>query len=146
MMLDSGAYSVWNSGSTVDLEEYISFCEGCDWAPIFVNLDVIPKDRDKVNVEEGAKQGWENYRRMLDRLPSEKVLPVYHLGEDPKWLERYLSFGATYIGIGRLTVSTARDAEGLRSVRKMLVEDGKPVVRLHGFAVASWDLMGILPW
>lgn len=173
-MLDSGAFSVWTQGVSIDLEKYIAFCEEHPSCSYYVNLDVIPGVPGKKKtltvdaVEDSCQRGWDNYQRMIERLPLKKVIPVFHQGDNVKWLERYLEFGTPYIGISpandrrttghgdtnhtcafkRLQDKTiTTKLQWMRSLKKFLFDGaGRPVVKTHGFAVTSYHLMKFWEW
>jgi hypothetical protein len=68
-MLDSGAYSAWRQRFVIDLDEYIAFIQNnLDYLDSYVNLDVIPGEFGRkptsVEVEESAKQGYSNLKKM----------------------------------------------------------------------------------
>src|SRR3990167_7025894 len=153
-LLDSGAFSVWNSGETIDLNAYIQFCvenPGCSY---FVNLDVIPGKPNDVKsmtdeiIEASCKKGRDNYHQMLRHLPGEKVIPVFHQSDSFKWLERYIDFGAPYVGISPGNDRTTDQKMGwLMEVKKIICNSqGQPVIKTHGFAVTSFRLMKAFPW
>lgn len=153
LMLDSGAFSVWNSGSTIDFEEYISFCKRRPHCSYYVNLDVIPgvpgnkRSLTKDSIEASCKAGWQNYRRMIEKLPMDKVIPVYHQNDPIRWLDKYLAFGVKYIGISPANDNaTSGKLKWMSTLRKTLFSNGEPVVRTHGFAVTSYDLMRYWQW
>jgi hypothetical protein len=154
MMLDSGAFSVWNKGHTIDLEEYIAFCVAHPDTSYFVNLDVIPgkvnqkRSLTKLACEEACAGGWANYQRMLKDLPKDKVVPVYHQNDDVRWLGRYLDFGTPYIGISPANDSTTREKlNWMKPLRRLLFDGaGRPVVKTHGFAVTARALLGAWHW
>lgn len=170
LMLDSGAFTVWTQEAEIDLDAYIGFCQDHEDCSYYVNLDVIPgKPGDKSTltrdaVEQSCKQGWDNWREMIDVLPRDKVIPVFHQGDHLKWLERYLEAGVKYIGISpandRQTSGSNHKAtlpgrgdqqttklQWIRSLRPYLFDGaGRPVVRTHGFAVTSYDLMKCMEW
>lgn len=155
LMLDSGAFTVWSQGETILLEDYLSFCHDFPGCSYFVNLDVIPgkmndkRSLNKDSIEASCKQGWQNYRSMIEELPKERVIPVYHQNDPLKWLDKYLSFGVPYIGI-----SPANDCTTLEKIRWLgtllpyLFDHAtkKPLVKTHGFAVTSYDLMNFWQW
>lgn len=106
-ILDSGAFSVWTKGETIDLEEYIKFCKmfksrfGDRLNSLsIVNLDKIPAEPGRkptyAEVEESARIGRENFLRMTDE--GLNVIPVFHQHEDLKWLE-FMKKEVDYIGI-----------------------------------------------
>lgn len=154
LMLDSGAYSVWKSGASIDLAEYVGFCARHPKCTYYVNLDVIPgkfKDKrsiTKSGVEESCKAGWLNYKMMIKELPQSKVIPVFHQNDPHHWFDKYLNAGADYVGI-----SPANDCgplarrAWLRSVRHLLFDGaGRPVCKTHGFGVSCADLMTCMEW
>jgi len=156
LMIDSGAFSVWNNGNEIDLDIYIAFCKKhLDAIDTIVALDVIPGlpgnrlSLTKGNISKACKQGWTNYMKMLDAgLPKDKVMPVFHQNDDWKWLQRFMDEGVPYFGI-----SPANDCGS--SIRQMWLDtcmkyicdsDGYPKAKFHGFAVTSIPLMLRYPW
>lgn len=155
LMIDSGAFSVWNKGLTIDLDEYLRYCKAHPSVSVFVNLDVIPPKGLKLTnevKEETCKRGWDNFMKMIRVLPMEKVVPVFHRGEDIKWLEKYIDFGCPYVGISprfdfASKLHTQRRIKYLDDCRKVVVgSDGKPIVKTHGFAVTNHLMMMAFPW
>jgi len=80
IIVDSGAFSVWQSGGVVDLDKYIEWCrDHVDGVDRFVNLDVIPdqkKERTSKNLNQAAEEGWNNWKRMTKKLPKDKLIPA----------------------------------------------------------------------
>ena len=165
LMIDSGAFSVWTKGAVIDLDKYIAFCCSIPQASYYVNLDVIPgkanqkRTLTKEAVEEACQRGWKNYQRMIQELPRNKVIPVYHQNDDIKWLTKYLNFGVEYIGISPANDNTVKqkinwmasrignDMVSPPDLREYLFDKaGKPVVKTHGFAVTSFNLMKLWKW
>ena len=87
IMLDSGAFSVWNMGKTIDIYKYIEFIKENN-IEIYFNLDVIGD-------VEGTKK---NQKIMEDN--GLKPIPVFHYGEPFEYLDWLVKQGYTYIGIG----------------------------------------------
>ena len=89
IMIDSGAFSAWNSGKEIDREEYLSYCKKLPDEVFKINLDVIPKTGS--SQEEKLKcieESFENYIYLSKYLKN--VLPVHHYGEDIKWIHKML--------------------------------------------------------
>lgn len=153
-MLDSGAFSVWNKGAEVDLDEYIRFCLKYDQCSYFVALDKIPgrpnnpRSLTPEAIQHACQVSWDNYQKMLTSLPIEKVIPVFHMGDSWDWLERYLDFGTPYIGISPANDKTTEQKMAwLREViPRIFSSDGKPLIKTHGFAVTSFRLMKAMQW
>lgn len=154
LMLDSGAFSVWSQGYTIDLTHYLEFCSKHPDCTYYVNLDVIPGEPRKKEtltrsaIETSCQAGWENYLQMIQVLPKDKVIPVYHQNEDLKWLRKYLDYGVKYIGISPANDSNTREKlQWMKSVKPVIFDGaGRPLVRQHGFAVTSYDLMKYWEW
>lgn len=154
MMLDSGAYTVWSQGATIDVQEYIKFCQENLDCSYFVNLDVIagtPDDSRRCgpdDVDRAADSSWSNYLAMCKELPPEKVIPVYHYGESVKHLDKMLAYGCPYVGLGGSAhKATGQRVRWLQSLRKHLFDGaGRPVAKTHGFALTSYDLMKVWQW
>lgn len=152
LMIDSGAFSVWNSGKTIDLDDYIKYCQARPNLSVIVGLDVIPPKGVKLTPmvkEEVAKQGWNNYLKMIRKLPMEKVVPVYHRGDHIKWLETFLDFGCPYIGLSPRFdgAEIGRRFKFLSDCKKITIgSDGKPIAKAHGFAVTNHRMMTMYPW
>lgn len=142
-MLDSGAFSVWSNGGTINLQAYIAFAKElkmslpseCELN--VVNLDVLPgKINNTPTDEEREKSAQEGWNNML-QLENEglKVIHVYHQHEDLKWLEK-LRQHSDYIGI-----SPANDLPMNQKLRFMdsCYAKIKGTIKTHGFAVTSPD-------
>lgn len=164
LMLDSGAFAVWNRGVDINLKKYIRFCLDHPKTDYFVNLDVIPglpnksETKTKSAVEEACQKGWQNYKNLIKEVPKEKVIPVFHQGDDIKWLHKYMEDGAKYIGISPANDRTVYQKKtwltrgyGLfgESPRKVVLDGaGRQLVKTHGFAVTALSLMhpDVFPW
>ena len=131
-----------HSYSTTDkfaqyLDSYIQFIkESGEHLEFCVSLDV------PLN----AKRSWELYVEMQRRGVS--VLPVYHYGEDIKYLKRYMD-STDYIGIGGLVNTGDKLSSHYFRERtwKILRDDkGRPLVKVHAFGMASFELMRKHPY
>lgn len=94
MLIDSGAFTVWNKArkeggeGKIDVEAYKDFCLQLPQEWTFINVDVIPQTGStKKEVQKCIDESFENFLYLNDHLPS--VMPVYHYGEDKKWLRTY---------------------------------------------------------
>lgn len=153
VMLDSGAFSAWSREEEITLDSYLDFCVSLPKISYYVNLDVIPpklgrteKSRSEA-VEDCCRKSWKNYRKMIKHLPKEKVIPVYHQQDGMQWLERYLDFEVPYLGISPdKEISFKLRLAWVQKLRKILLRDGKPIVKLHGFGTATFDSVRSFPW
>lgn len=78
-----------------------------------------------------------------------KPIPVYHVGDDVKWIKKYLDEGYDYIAIGGITPNpTPTILPALDRLFSTLLCDAKgyPRAKYHGFAVTGHKLMVRYPW
>lgn len=168
VLIDSGAFSGWNKGQPIDLDEYIAYChegiENCERANKKVRavcLDVIPgkkgetanlgrltgsketlqKNKDLIN--KAAQQGFDNMMAM--KKSGITPIHVYHQGEDWSWLGKMLEH-TDYIGISPANdlAVNARN-RWMESVFTYLYKNGVDV-KTHGFAVNSYSILKNMPW
>lgn len=103
----------------------------------YVNLDII-------NNQEKSYE-------MLKYLESQGLnpIPVYHFGCDVKWLKKYIDEGYDYIGIGGIVPNPSSIIiPALDRIWSDILTDknGYPLVKVHGFAVATPKLATRWPW
>lgn len=149
--LDSGAFSAWSRGTTIDLDEYIAFIKSnIELIEVYACLDAIPgvPGRSATSQErvEAAETSWANYLYMVNE--GLQPLPVFHYGEDMKYLDRIIDYGCDYIGIGGLVgiPSAMRRAWLDRVFVKITDDQGLPIVKTHGFGMTSVPLIFRYPW
>lgn len=142
-ILDSGAFSVWANGGTIDLQAYIAFAKELrEQLPPqvelnVVNLDVLPGKFGETPTNEQREQsaidGWNN---MLEiEKAGLKVIHVYHQHEDLKWLDKIREH-LPYIGISPANdVSMPQKLSFMDSCYARI----RDTVKTHGFAVTSPD-------
>lgn len=148
LMLDSGAYSAWTKDQPIDLRRYIKFIKAnYDYLSTYVVLDVLPAGHESLRtsqaVEDAAAQSFRNYEVMLDA--GIDPIPVFHQGEDFKWLERMLKLGVKYVGLSTrkdLLVFERKQREWLDKCFSILPED----VRTHGFGITKIEYLKRYPF
>lgn len=150
-MLDSGAFSAWASGKEIDLDHYCAFIRAhAEYLDYYVCLDVIPgafgRTPSPEEVEVSAQKSWDNLiymqREGLDPVP------VFHMGEQFKWLRRMVDHGCPYIGISPANdrTTSAKRVWLDRVFNEITDADGKPFVKTHAFGVTAIDLLTRYPW
>lgn len=149
--LDSGAYSAWSRGTEIDLDEYCAFIKAnADLIEVYACLDCIPGSPGKTATqqqrEDAAELSWKNYLYMVNE--GLDPLPVFHFGEDFKYLERMLEYGCKYIGIGGLVGIPGEHRRVWldRVFNRITDEKGFPIVKTHGFGMTSIPLIFRYPW
>lgn len=130
---DSGGFSAFTQGAKIDLNAYAGWIKR--WSHLFTtyaNLDVI-----------GSVEGTLKNQHRLERLGL-SPLPVFHVGEDWSYLERYIN-DYPYIALGGM-VPHMRFHKRLMPwlVQAFKKAEGKSV--FHGFGATSWPIVTALPW
>lgn len=155
IMVDSGAFSFFQNMKKKGIvmtaadkkaytDEYIEFLNayGKD-LECFVAVDSVPDPTD-VNPNY-AQETWDNYLYMYSKLNEDirnKLIPVFHYGEDFKWLKNFLEYThedgshIAYIGL-------AISLEGTKKVRitwgqecmNIIAHSSNPNVKTHAFGV-----------
>ncbi len=119
-------------------DNYIKFLqENQDQIDVYSNLDVI----------NNPEKTWEN-QQFLEAAGLHPI-PVYHFGCDLKWLELYLKKGYDYLAIGGMIPNPPPVLlPGLDNIWSRYLTDsqGMPIVKVHGFAATSFDLMTRYPF
>jgi hypothetical protein len=140
LLLDSGEFSAWRRGTSVDLKRYIAYCqENKGYLMAYVSVDKIPgkfgQPRTQKEVEESAKIGYDNLQKMHEA--GLRPIPVFHQGERFHWLERMLADGEDYIGISSSKDLWANEQrKWLDDVFTLLTDSkGRPLVKTHGFGI-----------
>jgi hypothetical protein len=138
LFLDSGAFSAWSQGKEINIDEYIQFIkENEDAIDVYANLDSIG---DPIKT-------WDNQMYMESK--GLHPLPVYHYGEDIKWLLRMLKKGYDYIALGGMVpISNDQLIHWLDDLfsKYLTDENGMPIIKVHGFGLTSLPLMLRYPW
>lgn len=142
-ILDSGAFSVWANGGTVDLWAYTLFAKRLRKAlpPEIelnvVNLDVLPGEFGRTPTmeerEQSAIKGWENMLKLEEE--GLKVIHVYHQHEKIEWLDK-LRQHSDYIGISPANDVSMNQKLAFMDFCYSYIKDS---VKTHGFAVTSPD-------
>ena len=150
-MLDSGAFSAWNCGKEIDLDHYIAFIRHhAEHLDYYVALDVIPgafgRTPTPAEVEVSAQKSWDNLLYM--QAEGLNPIPVFHMGEQFKWLRRMVEHGIEYIGISPANYRTT-DKKRIwldRVFDEITDAEGKPLVKTHALGVTAIDLLIRYPW
>lgn len=151
LLLDSGAFSAWNRGTTLDLKDYIRYLKDHEkliWA--YVSMDVIPgkfgEARTTREIQESAKGSYRNHQIMKDAGLS--PVPVFHQGEPLSTLEQMLKDGETYIGISSAKdLWTAGQRAWLDQIFTLLTDSkGRPLIKTHGFGITRPNFLFRYPF
>lgn len=129
LIVDSGAFTAWNTGRSISLDEYCTFLDSIEKLRPFhaVQLDVFGD----------PEASWKNYLIMKER--GYDVMPVFTRGENLEMLEEmykltdYIMFGGVVIGRGNknyvkwfLERNKGRDAHWLGFVNMPFIKAYRP--------------------
>lgn len=159
LFIDSGAFSAHTKGKSVDVDDYIKFInEIDDYVFVFAQVDKIPgefrKEKTPEQLAAAPKESWDNYLYMVDKVKSrDKLLPVFHQGEDFKWLVNMLEYRhpdgkpIDYIGISPANDVHVNDKrDWIERVFKVIKNSSNPNVKTHAFGMTSLNLLEIYPF
>lgn len=137
IFLDSGAFSAFTLGKTIDLGDYCRY--------IRANIDII----DVASVLDGIGDPLKTYQNqcLMEQLGT-TPLPCFHWGEDERYLEHYVA-NYPYITLGGMVPhSTDENRRWLDHIwsRYLCDSDGRPKLKVHGFGMTSVPLMKRYPW
>jgi hypothetical protein len=137
VFLDSGAFSAFSQGVTIDIDRY------CDY--IKTNRDII--DFASVLDSIGCHKGTWHNQAAIERN-GVSVLPCFHYGEPMEVGQYYVDNYKHFTLGGLVPVSTPQMKIWLDRVWHTLFTnpDGTPKARIHGFGVTSLPMMMRYPW
>ena len=143
IFVDSGAFSAFTLGATIDITKYVDY--------IKQNDDIIRKEDGVLmaSVLDGIGdplQTWRNQNHM--EALGVKPLPCFHAGEDERYLEHYVQ-NYEYITLGGMVgTSTKQLCIWLDRIWDRYLTDGagKPRVKVHGFGITAIPVMERYPW
>ena len=145
LFLDSGAFSAWTQGVSINIREYISFIkEHEEVIEIYANLDVIGiggKQPNQLTAEMTLKN-----QHIMEKAGLHPI-PVFHYGEPISFLENYVK-NYDYLALGVAGNSGVKLIPWLDVLfsKHICDEKGMPKLKIHGFAVTSLPLMLRYPW
>ena len=142
MLLDSGAFSAFNSNKTIDIDDYIEYANSItEYCRFIVNLDVIGGD---------PQESFDNFVYIRKRLKEPlKLMPVFHSGEDTEWLYKYINYkdefgGCSQIGLGAVArVVGAEKANFLDLCDDILSK--YPNIWVHAFGITQVRMLKRCP-
>lgn len=151
LFMDSGAYSAWTRGTSIELGEYIEFLQ--ERLPLlgeYFNLDVIGGERGArrtpETLEYAATKSYENL--VLMKREGLRPIPVFHQQERWYHLERILNEDNPYIAISPYEdLSKNEQAAWFDKVFSLLTDDkGLMKVKVHGLGVSGFSVLRRYPW
>jgi len=155
LFMDSGVFGVWNRKlPPLDLKQYAKFINDVGHLlHCYATMDHIPGTpgipRTMADVEKSAAIGYKNQQKLKDL--GIRPIPIFHQGEDFKWLEKYLADEEPYIGIATLKDipgdTSEQHQKWLDQMFSILTDSkGRPLVKTHGFGITKVDFLMRYPW
>ena len=149
IMLDSGAFTAWNSGKEVTLKELVDFNDKVlarypQHEFLLISLDVIPGERGrKPTADELAKsieESKQNFKVMQEHYKGRaRVLPVYHTGEELSLRNYYMGL-TDYLCLSMDQTMSERDR--LSWAKRVAV----PGWQYHGLAATGNNMVTQIRW
>ncbi len=157
LFIDSGAFTAYTKGDVIDVDDYIDYINSItQHLTIYAQLDKIPgrfnQPKSLQDIKEAPSLSWENYLYMRPRMKEpEKLVPIFHQGEDYKWLVNMLEWvdengnHIPYIGI-----SPAVDMPGIEQFLdrsfSIISKSSNPNVKTHAFGMTRLSLLERYPY
>jgi hypothetical protein len=128
----------------ISVERYADFLDRYSkYTEAYINLDkIVPADR-----ESAAKISRQHYLYLRQR--GHRPIPVYHQGEDIKWLHQMLDDGADYIALAGAStlMSPAKEAAWYDMIWNSLVNmGGMPYLKVHALGDTKPNSLKTYPW
>lgn len=158
LFIDSGAFSAHTKGKIVDVDKYIDFLnEIDDKVYICAQVDTIPgefkKPKTEQQLKEAPKLSWENYLYMKDKVKNkDKLLPIYHQGEDEYWLKNMLEYTENGQHIPYIGISPANDLSNdkkeifIKKCFNIISKSSHPNVKTHAFGMTKLQFLEKYPF
>ena len=134
IIVDSGAYTAWKTGDSINLADYISFIKtNSHLIDSYINLDIIPSRSEwrTKYIERAAQQSYDNQQRM--KAAGLSPIPVFHPGEDFDRLKRYLADGEPKIALS----VKGNQYKAMKWLDDCFTIIGTHPVRVHGLGTNS---------
>lgn len=160
LLIDSGAFSAHTRDAEVDVDAYIAYLNEIDeYVHAAAQVDKIPgkfrHPKTRQELEEAPELSWKNYLYMRARLNSpDKLMPIFHQGEDYKWLHNILEWRDPKTGeqIKYMGISPANDQpvkEKIKFIEKcfnIIKKSPNPNIQTHAFGMTSLYVLEMYPF
>lgn len=143
VFLDSGAFSAYTLGVSIDLPTY------CEYIKRNMDLWRVEDGVVMASVLDGIGDPLQTYRNQLQmEALGAKPLPCFHAGEDERYLEHYVK-NYEYITLGGMVGSSTKQlCIWLDRMWERYLTDGsgRPRLKVHGFGITAIPIMERYPW
>ena len=159
LFIDSGAFTSWTKGTSIDIDEYVSYLNSIsDEVSCYASLDVIPGKFGSSEVptptesRDASDKSWDNYLYMRSRVKHpDKLIYTFHIGEDYQYLKNSLSYQddkgkVGYIGLGGVVGKTDSDVvDFLEGCFDIIKHSPNPDVKVHTFGMTRFSTLTQFP-
>lgn len=143
VFLDSGAFSAYTLGVSIDLPTY------CEYIKRNMDLWRVEDGVVMASVLDGIGDALQTYRNQLHmEALGAKPLPCFHAGEDERYLEHYVK-NYEYITLGGMVGSSTKQlCIWLDRMWERYLTDGsgRPRLKVHGFGITAVPIVERYPW
>lgn len=159
LFVDSGAFTAWTKGVSIDVDGYIDYLNNLDDAiTLCAQVDCIPgifgRVRTQKEIEDSPIKSWENYLYMKDKLKSrDKLIPIFHQEESFEHLKKMLEYRhsdgkpISYIGISPSNDRSQSDKEDFIAESFYLIKNSSnPNVKTHAFGMTNLSMLERYPF
>jgi len=130
IFIDSGAFSAYNSGAIIDIDDYSKYL--IELSPnLYAGLDVIG---DPIKTLQNNKYMEQKYKL--------SPIPTFHMGEDIKHLDRFLNY--PYIALGGMVMAENIIPWLDKVWNHILKRDYE--IKIHGFGMTNQVIIDRYPW
>lgn len=152
ILFDSGAFTAWNKGSEVTLDQLCTIYYDLMMKNFtahkniwLINLDKIPgspgRTADAAEMAECERISDYNYKVLVKEFGN-RVLPVYHQGENKKRLDEVVSMSKYICVSPRNDLPENQRVTWSKEVHALLPAD----TQTHGLAATGIKMMTQVPW
>lgn len=155
---DSGAYSVHTGKAHVTQDEYIDYINSiAEDIDVCAQMDTIPgrlnQPKTPEDYQHSAEKSWENFLYMRSKVSCpEKVMPVFHMGEDSSHLVRMLEYRdenghqLSYIGLSPANDASVSERDiFLKDMYHIIQKSSNPKVKTHIYGFTTLHVMAKYP-
>ena len=159
IFIDSGAFTAHTKGIKLDVDEYIQYLNSItEYVDCFAQVDCIPGVFGKPKTDEqlaaAPKLSWDNYLYMRPKLKQpDKLIPVYHQGEQIKWLRNMLEWvdseghHVPYIGISPANDKSQKEKDAfVHMCFDEIKKSSNPNVKTHAFGMTNLSTLTRYPF
>lgn len=160
LFIDSGSFSAWTKGVTINVDDYISFINQYDkYFTVYASVDNIPGEpkttttATQKEVDESADKTWENFLYMRSKVNDpDKLLCTFHCGESYNHLTKILEYRdeygpIKYLGLGGMVGKSDFVLKGfLMKCFDIISKSSNPNIKVHAFGMTKYDYLNQFPF